>query len=498
MKRMWPRGRGRADRLQKRSATSRWSSTRSGAGGGEGEMGQKVNPTACGSGSTRPGCRAGSSIRKQYADTLHEDLRLRRTIMAAEETQGADIAEVEIVRHPQRVTVIIHTGRPGVLIGAKGANIEKLGGTLQKLIGKKIQLQDQGDQAARDQREARRRERRPAAEGARLLPPGHEDGHLQRDEGRRAGHQDQDVRPPRTARRSPAREEFKEGRVPLHTFRADIDYNTATADHHLRLHRHQGLGLQRRGLRQREEGGRRPARARGHEGRDGRDEREARRPRPRPAGSGVAHAQLRSGPSTASSSAARMKGKATRNVEISFGDFGLMALEQAWITNRQIEAARIAITRHVKRGGKVWIRIFPDKPYTKKPAETRMGKGKGAPEYWVAPVKPGTVLFELGGVDRADRRGGHARWPGASCRSRRSSSRARRSEGDEEFVQGADPRGAAVKREELAQAVRRPPLQRSSGTSTTRSRSARCAGASRASPRSSTSTSWGSASGRRA
>ena len=72
-----------------------------------------------------------------------------------------------------------------------------------------------------------------------------------------------------------------------------------------------------------------------------------------------------------------------------------------WITNRQIEAARIAITRHVKRGGKVWIRIFPDKPYTKKPAETRMGKGKGAPEYWVAPVKPGTVMFELGGVDRA-------------------------------------------------------------------------------------------------
>jgi large subunit ribosomal protein L16 len=96
-----------------------------------------------------------------------------------------------------------------------------------------------------------------------------------------------------------------------------------------------------------------------------------------------------------------MKGRATRCIEISFGDFGLVALERKWITNRQIEAARIAITRHVKRGGKVWIRIFPDKPYTKKPAETRMGKGKGAPEYWVAPVKPGTVMFELGGVDRA-------------------------------------------------------------------------------------------------
>jgi large subunit ribosomal protein L16 len=96
----------------------------------------------------------------------------------------------------------------------------------------------------------------------------------------------------------------------------------------------------------------------------------------------------------------RMKGLATRGNKISFGDFGLMALERYWITNRQIEAARIAMTRHIKRGGKVWIRIFPDIPYTKKPAETRMGKGKGNPEYWVAAVKPGTILFEIGGVTR--------------------------------------------------------------------------------------------------
>jgi len=94
----------------------------------------------------------------------------------------------------------------------------------------------------------------------------------------------------------------------------------------------------------------------------------------------------------------RLKGKATRKTEVSFGDYGLISLERKLITNRQIEAARVAMTRHTRRGGKVWIRIFPDKPYTKKPAETRMGKGKGAPEYWVAPVKPGTVLFELGGV----------------------------------------------------------------------------------------------------
>ena len=94
----------------------------------------------------------------------------------------------------------------------------------------------------------------------------------------------------------------------------------------------------------------------------------------------------------------RMKGPATRGATVAFGDYGLASLEPKWITNRQIEAARIAITRHIKRGGKVWIRIFPDMPYTKKPAETRMGKGKGTPEYWVAPVRPGTVLFELAGV----------------------------------------------------------------------------------------------------
>jgi large subunit ribosomal protein L16 len=93
-----------------------------------------------------------------------------------------------------------------------------------------------------------------------------------------------------------------------------------------------------------------------------------------------------------------MRGLATRGNTVAFGDYGLQALEPAWITNRQIEAARVALTRHIKRGGKVWIRIFPDKPVTKKPAETRMGKGKGNPEYWVAVVKPGRIMFELEGV----------------------------------------------------------------------------------------------------
>jgi len=95
----------------------------------------------------------------------------------------------------------------------------------------------------------------------------------------------------------------------------------------------------------------------------------------------------------------RMRGKAWRGSSLEFGDFGLKTLDAAWITDRQIEAARIAMTRHIKRGGKIWIRMFPDKPVTKKPAETRMGKGKGAPEYWVAVVKPGRILCEIEGVD---------------------------------------------------------------------------------------------------
>jgi len=96
----------------------------------------------------------------------------------------------------------------------------------------------------------------------------------------------------------------------------------------------------------------------------------------------------------------RMRGAAQRGNRVSFGEFGLQATEPAWISNRQIEAARIAMTRHIKRGGKVWIRIFPDKPITSKPAETRMGKGKGNPEGWVAVVKPGRMMFEMEGVPR--------------------------------------------------------------------------------------------------
>ena len=130
----------------------------------------------------------------------------------------------------------------------------------------------------------------------------------------------------------------------------------------------------------------------------------------------------------------RMRGKAYRGSEVSFGDFGLQAQECGWLTARQIEAGRIAMTRHVKRGGKVWIRVFPDKPITKRPAETRMGKGKGNPEMWVAPVKPGRIIYELEGVpvevaQEAMRLAGHrCRSRPSSCSGERCSNVCRRTE----------------------------------------------------------------------
>jgi large subunit ribosomal protein L16 len=104
----------------------------------------------------------------------------------------------------------------------------------------------------------------------------------------------------------------------------------------------------------------------------------------------------------------RVKGEAHSGNEVSFGEYGLVCQEPMWITNRQLEAARVALNRSIKRGGKLWIRIFPDKPFSKKPLEVRMGKGKGGPEYWVAVVRPGTMMFELAGVPKRCRRRGHA------------------------------------------------------------------------------------------
>ncbi len=116
----------------------------------------------------------------------------------------------------------------------------------------------------------------------------------------------------------------------------------------------------------------------------------------------------------------RMRGKATRGNKLDFGEFGLVALEPSWITARQIEASRRAMTRYIRRGGQIWIRIFPDKPITMRAAETRMGSGKGNPEFWVAVIKPGRVLFEMGGGSRRKWHGRLCAWLPTSCRSRSS------------------------------------------------------------------------------
>ena len=215
-------------------------------------------------------------------------------------------------------------------------------------------------------------------------------------------------------------EGYSDGRVPLHTLRANIDYGFFEATHDDRPDRRQMLDQQGRGdarglplrpgARRRRVGGqqrRAPRRRRG---------RPRRRPR-RPARGRWSLMLMPKRVKHRKQMRGRMRGNTKGGSTVAFGEYGLKSLDRGWITNRQIEAARVAMTRKIKRGGKVWINVFPDKPYTKKPAETRMGSGKGNPEGWVAVVKPGKVMFELAGVpeDLARRR---CASPGTSFRCR--------------------------------------------------------------------------------
>src|SRR5881628_624170 len=216
-------------------------------------------------------------------------------------------------------------------------------------------------------------QRRAPAHPAHLVPPGDEARRAERDADGGTGHQDQDGRPSRRGGDRPHRGLPRRARAPAHApgrrgLRA-LDRQDDLWDH-----RRQGVDLQ------------------------GRAHRRSARPH-------LFDGRLRGGPMLAPKRVkfrkrfkGRTKGMATRGNTVAFGHYGLMALEPGWITNRQIEASRVALTREMKRGGKVWIRLFPDKPITKKPAETRMGKGKGNPEGWVAVVKPGRVMFELEGI----------------------------------------------------------------------------------------------------
>ena len=196
----------------------------------------------------------------------------------------------------------------------------------------------------------------------------------------RAGHQASSAPAASAAPRSRAREWYREGRVPLHTLRADINYGFAEAKTtygvigvKVWIFRGEVLTRQRRGAA------------------DAAARRLSARRIAMLAPKKVKYRKMQKG---------RRGGTAWRGSTLAFGDFGLQAIDRGWLTAREIEAARVALTRHIKRGGRVWIRVFPDKPLTKKPAETRMGKGKGAPEVWVAVIKPGRMLFEMEGVDR--------------------------------------------------------------------------------------------------
>ena len=285
----------------------------------------------------------------------------------------AAIAEIHIERRPGKVTVTVHTGRPGVVIGKRGAEVDKLRDELaaarparkpainvEEIKRPELSAQLVADNIAHqlEQRISFRRAMKRAVQSTMRMGA---QGIKVRAAGRLGGAE--------IART----EGYREGRVPLHTLRADIDYATGTAKTTFGTIGDQGLDLQGRGRRG--------------------------RGRPHLQHGGLSRCWHRSGSSSARRSRAGPRASPPGATRWRSASSGLTALEPGWITNRQIEAARVAMTREMKRGGKVWIRIFPDKPITKKPAETRMGKGKGNPEGWVAVVRPGRVLFEVEGID---------------------------------------------------------------------------------------------------
>ena len=390
-------------------------------------MGQKINPN---------GFRLGISTdhkSRWYADKLYksyvgEDVAIRKLLSKGMERAG--ISKVEIERTRDRVRVDIHTARPGIVIGRRGAEADRIRGELEKLTGKQVQLnilevknpeidaqlvaQGVAEQLAgrvqfrRAMRKAMQTSMRSGAKGIRIQCSGRLNG----------------AEMSRT-------EFYREGRVPLHTLRADIDYGfyeakTTFGRIGVKVWIYKGEVAGTRAERQAQQaaragapgrGGGRPATrggerpSRGSRGdRAPRTEAPPRLQRPRPP-------RLHRAPDRRpdlmlmprrvkhrKQHHPKRRGAAKGGTTLAFGDFGIQAVEGHYVTNRQIESARIAMTRHIKRGGKVWINIYPDRPLTKKPAETRMGSGKGSPEWWVANVKPGRVMFELSGVDEVTAR----------------------------------------------------------------------------------------------
>ena len=402
-------------------------------------MGQKVNPHGFRLGITTD-FKSRWYADKLYKDYVAEDVAIRRMLQRGMERAG--ISKVEIERTRDRVRVDIHTARPGIVIGRRGAEADRIRGDLEKLTSKQIQLnilevknpevdaqlvaQGVAEQLSsrvsfrRAMRKAMQTAMKSGAKGIRVQCSG------------------------RLGGAEMSRSEFyREGRVPLHTLRADIDYGfyearTTFGRIGVKVWIYRGEAAQTRAereaaaaaLRAGQRAGRPPQQRRRRPGgpdwsdRAGgagpADRSEERGSDSQPdaavtAGSGAGASASGAGAPGGTGEEGlgmliprRVKhrkqhrpdrhGAAKGGTRVTFGEYGIQAVEHSYVTNRQIEAARVAMTRHIRRGGKVWITIYPDRPLTKKPAETRMGSGKGAPEWWVANVKPGRVMFELSGV----------------------------------------------------------------------------------------------------
>ena len=396
-------------------------------------MGQKVHPESLRVGYIHD-WKSTWFNERDFSDYLLEDIHIREHI--ENKLAHAGLSTITIKKNKNEVEVNIHTARPGIVIGKSGSEVDALRKELHKMTGKAVKVnileikrpeldarlvaQSIAEQLQnrvafrRAMKRALTSAMRSGAKGVKIQVSGRLGGaEMARTEG------------------------YSDGRVPLHTLRADIDYGfyearTTFGRIGVKVWINKGEIMPKGFAQDLTEleapqavgpgGGGRGARAR----RSGR----SRRRRTRCGGGGGSAAAaaavaaavggrgggrggrggtappFRGRGSDAAAEASQVaqgaprprRGYAKGGTTLEFGDYGLKALDRGWVTNRQIEAARIAMTRKIKRGGKVWINIFPDKPYTKKPAETRMGSGKGTPEGWVAVVKPGRVMFELSGV----------------------------------------------------------------------------------------------------
>jgi ribosomal protein S3/ribosomal protein L16 len=327
-------------------------------------MGQKVHPEAIRVGYIHD-WKSNWFNERHFSDYLAEDVRVRKHI--SDKLAHAGLSDITIRKDANELEINIHTARPGIVIGKSGSEVDALRRTLHRMTKKQIKVnileikRPELDaklvaQSIAEQLQNRVAFRRAMKRALTSAMRSGAKGVKVQVAGRLGG-----AEMART-------ESYSDGRVPLHTMRADIDYGF-----------YEAATTSRRRTR--------IARARASTGRRSRPER--RREALMLSPKRVKHRKQHRG---------RRGGISRGQVKVQFGEYGLKALEGGWLTNRQIEAARVAMTRKIKRGGKVWINVFPDKPVTKKPAETRMGSGKGSPEGWVAVVKPGRVMFELAGV----------------------------------------------------------------------------------------------------